>query len=147
MTDFKFKCSFHTKFITIMVLSGISPKVRHNMLSQQMKSCDGFEIETVGNQSSTDQLRPSFSTDTSSIALTNYNNQHKCNLCHPLAIRPRTHNNNASTLSTTFGGGNATLYHLLHGSAVEPLFLTTFGKTAFQLPLLNWICSYFGRFS
>ena len=116
------------------------PEVR-TILSQQMKSCDSFKIETVGNPSLTDR------SNTSSIALTNYNNQHKCNLCHPLAIRPRTHNNNASTLSTTFGGGNATLYHLLHGSAVEPLFLTTFGKTAFQLPLLNWICSYFGRFS
>ena len=114
------------------------------MLSQQMQSCDSLKIETVDDQSPTDRL--SNSTDTSSIALTNYNNQHKCILCHPSPIRLLIHNNEDSTLSSAFGR-DVTLCHLIYCSPVEPFFSTTFEESATQLPSTNWICSYFGNFS
>ena len=89
------------------------------MLSQQMKSCDSIQIETVGVQSPTDQLKGelcrlnlhsrhtgvvslnrhnSCPIDTSSIAITHYNIQRNSILCRPSPTRPLTHNNEASTV-------------------------------------------------
>ena len=118
----------------------------HNMLSQQMKSCDSFEIETVGDQSPTNQLSNSSLTDTSSIALTNYNIQRKRILRRQSPTRSPTPNNIAST-TPNMVVSTKLLHHLLQRLTVETLFLITFGESATKLPPLNWIYSYFGDFS
>ena len=114
-----------------------SPKVC-TILSQQMKSCDSFKIETVGDQSLTDQY------DTSSIALTNYNIQRISILSHPSPTRPLTLNNEASTLPAY--GRVASLPSLIHRSTVEPL-LPVYGRIDSQLSPMSWSCSCFDDFS
>ena len=128
------------------------------MPSQQMKGCGSIQIETVSVKLPTDHV--SSSIDTSSIAITHYNNQHT-SILHkqsPIAVSTllklvgrfdtqlSTTNNKASLLLESVGRIDS-FWILLQRSSVEPLLPKSIGRTGFQLSLLNRICSYFGSFS
>ena len=126
----------------------------HYMPSQQMKGCDSFQIETVGVKSPINH--DSSLIDTSSIAITNYNNQctsilHKLSTIVasmlPKSIVQLLSTNNKSSLLPKSLERIGSLCHLLQRSSVEPLLPKLLGIYGSQLPLLNRICSYFSNFS
>ena len=144
-----------------------------------MKGCDGIKIETVRDLP-TDQLNNKFCqlnvlhshplrrmslnglnnspTNTSSIALTNYDFQPTSRLIIQLPIEPTlpkfwrfvtqllsTTNNKASTLLICFERVNS-LWFPLQRLSVDSL-LPNSGRIDTQLPSMNWVCSYFEGFS